>query len=47
MTYVNPEHAGLVAEYERLQAETDATWPGRPEAPWRIRTFLVPADSSD
>ena len=48
MRYISPDHADLVAEYERAQAETDTVWPGREDAPWRIRGFMtVPADSSD
>lgn len=42
MRYVSATHADLVAEYERIQAETGGSvWPGRQDAPWRIRSFVM------
>ena len=41
--YISPQHAELVAAYKRTQEATGANvWPDRPEAPYRIKTFVVP-----
>ncbi len=47
MRYISPEHADLVADYERMQAESDANaWPDRDDAPYRIKSFVMTGPAS-
>lgn len=46
MRYISEKHAHLVAGYEAVQqAKPQAVWPERPDAPFRIKTFLIPETS--
>ena len=40
--YVSPQHAELVAAYKQTQEATGGNlWPDRPDAPYRIKTFVT------
>ena len=50
MKYVNAKLTDLIAEYERIQAESGANcWPERDDAPYRIKSFVLtkPAQSEE
>lgn len=41
MSYISAKYAELVAAYRRAQDATDANaWTDRPDAPFRIRSFI-------
>ncbi len=40
--YVSPKHAELVTAYKRTQEATGTNvWPDRPDAPYRIKSFVM------
>jgi hypothetical protein len=46
--YISPKHADLVAAYKRTQESRGTNlWPDRPEAPYRIKTFVVAGPAGD
>lgn len=46
--YVSPKYAGLVAEYKAAQdASGENVWPGRDDAPYRIRAFAATRPAAD
>lgn len=40
--WIDPRRAQLVADYKAAQAESgENVWPDRPDAPYRIKSFVM------
>jgi len=44
MKWISQQHAALVADYERTQANI---WPDRPDAPYRLAVFTTVGPDAD